>query len=42
MTLYDIAKLFTEQLLDKFYLIKTDSRQILVKTFPKQVSQTNI
>ena len=35
MTLYDIAKLFTEQLLDKFYLIKTDSRQILVKTFPK-------
>lgn len=35
MTLYDIAKLFTEQLLDKFYLIKKDSRQILVKTFPK-------
>lgn len=35
MTLYDIAKLFKEQLLDKSYLIKTTSRQIHIKTFPK-------
>lgn len=35
MTLYDIAKLFKEQLLDKSYLIKTTSQQILVKTYPK-------
>lgn len=37
MTLFDIATIFKEQLIDKFYIINTPTNILYVRTFPKNL-----
>lgn len=37
MTLYDTAKIFKDQLLDKFYIINTETNVLYIRTFPKNL-----
>lgn len=37
MNLYDVALLFKQQLLDKFYIINTESNILYIRTFPRNL-----